>query len=214
MKNTLVKKIISTTAVATCALLIVMNNAWAVSVTFSELQGQFEQPAFPATYAANSVTMDLVSGVSQTANIGVINFDTGGNLQSSTTANLNSWDFTINGLQFSLNEFDSLSSPVTGVNTNSEYSILIGAGNTKIFDVGTLFTAQPSTLTVTLLASDFVYGDTSVALRNRTPLEITRSAEFLLTTSPVPVPAAVWLFGSGLLGLIGVARRKNTKQTM
>mgnify|MGYP003573512419 CR=1 FL=1 len=26
--------------------------------------------------------------------------------------------------------------------------------------------------------------------------------------SPVPVPAAVWLFGSGLLGLIGMARRK------
>lgn len=27
-------------------------------------------------------------------------------------------------------------------------------------------------------------------------------------TAPVPVPAAAWLFGSGLLGLIGVARRK------
>ena len=26
--------------------------------------------------------------------------------------------------------------------------------------------------------------------------------------SAVPVPAAVWLFGSGLLGLVGVARRK------
>ena len=26
--------------------------------------------------------------------------------------------------------------------------------------------------------------------------------------SVVPVPAAVWLFGSGLLGLVGVARRK------
>ena len=25
--------------------------------------------------------------------------------------------------------------------------------------------------------------------------------------SPVPVPAAVWLFGSGLLGLVGIARR-------
>ena len=24
----------------------------------------------------------------------------------------------------------------------------------------------------------------------------------------VPVPAAVWLFGSGLIGLIGIARRK------
>jgi hypothetical protein len=27
---------------------------------------------------------------------------------------------------------------------------------------------------------------------------------------PVPIPAAVWLFGSGLLGLIAVARRKKT----
>ena len=29
-----------------------------------------------------------------------------------------------------------------------------------------------------------------------------------LQLTPVPVPAAVWLFGSGLLGLIGIARRK------
>jgi hypothetical protein len=26
----------------------------------------------------------------------------------------------------------------------------------------------------------------------------------------VPVPAAVWLFGSGLIGLVGVARRKRS----
>ena len=31
---------------------------------------------------------------------------------------------------------------------------------------------------------------------------------FTLNVSAVPIPAAVWLFGSGLLGLIGVARRK------
>ena len=29
-------------------------------------------------------------------------------------------------------------------------------------------------------------------------------------TSAIPVPAAVWLFGSGLLGLVGVARRKKS----
>ena len=29
-----------------------------------------------------------------------------------------------------------------------------------------------------------------------------------LTVTPIPVPAALWLFGSGLLGLIGIARRK------
>jgi hypothetical protein len=30
------------------------------------------------------------------------------------------------------------------------------------------------------------------------------------TISAVPIPAAVWLFGSGLLGLIGVSRHKKT----
>lgn len=29
-----------------------------------------------------------------------------------------------------------------------------------------------------------------------------------ITVNPVPVPAAVWLFGSGLIGLVGLARRK------
>jgi len=34
-------------------------------------------------------------------------------------------------------------------------------------------------------------------------------ASLTVTTTVVPVPAAVWLFGSGLIGLIGVARRKS-----
>ena len=32
--------------------------------------------------------------------------------------------------------------------------------------------------------------------------------DLVVDIAPVPVPAAVWLFGSGLLGLVGVARRK------
>ena len=32
----------------------------------------------------------------------------------------------------------------------------------------------------------------------------------IVNISAVPAPAAVWLFGSGLLGLIGIARRKKT----
>ena len=32
--------------------------------------------------------------------------------------------------------------------------------------------------------------------------------DIVLNTSVVPVPAAVWLFASGLIGLIGVAKRK------
>ncbi len=34
------------------------------------------------------------------------------------------------------------------------------------------------------------------------------TATFQITTSPVPLPAAAWLFGSALLGLAGIARRK------
>ena len=34
------------------------------------------------------------------------------------------------------------------------------------------------------------------------------NANFDFTVAAVPVPAAVWLFGSGLLGLVGVARRR------
>lgn len=34
--------------------------------------------------------------------------------------------------------------------------------------------------------------------------------QFVGNPAAVPIPAAVWLFGSGLLGLIGIARRKKT----
>ena len=37
------------------------------------------------------------------------------------------------------------------------------------------------------------------------------SASGMYTASPVPVPAAVWLFGSGLLGLLTWSKRQNHK---
>jgi len=36
------------------------------------------------------------------------------------------------------------------------------------------------------------------------------AGSFIPSASPVPVPAAVWLFGSGLAGLIGLGRRHKT----
>jgi hypothetical protein len=39
-------------------------------------------------------------------------------------------------------------------------------------------------------------------------LKLDTDGSLTLTSSPVPLPAAVWLFGSGLLGLAGVSRRR------
>jgi hypothetical protein len=44
--------------------------------------------------------------------------------------------------------------------------------------------------------TDFITSDSGV------------TSGFFGGSTVVPVPAAVWLFGSGLLGLIGIARRK------
>ena len=99
---------------------------------------------------------------------------------------------------------------------------ILGAGtNTASFtgtiDVnGTFYTsadASVSTLTFTdgsLVDFNFVALDSSF---NSNFLEFDDFSDMAgqwgaVTISPVPVPAAVWLFGSGLLGLAGIARRK------
>jgi hypothetical protein len=38
--------------------------------------------------------------------------------------------------------------------------------------------------------------------------DMTAMTNVVITPTAIPVPAAVWLFGSGLLGLVGIARRK------
>ena len=48
--------------------------------------------------------------------------------------------------------------------------------------------------------------DFSGIMRVLTPTPLSASQEYL---APIPLPAAVWLFGSGLIGMIAVARRKN-----
>ena len=76
------------------------------------------------------------------------------------------------------------------------------------------------------VAEEFVYPDALTALSHAQSSTFTLSnsgvVSFLLTdtanldnrggmslsVNAVPIPAAVWLFGSGLIGLIGVARRK------
>ena len=85
-------------------------------------------------------------------------------------------------------------SPVdNAANTNlGGLGIMTGDGVSELDGMSDLVLAYNDNITLTAPLGDADYDDMLVR------------AEF----SPVPVPAAVWLFGSGLLGLIGAARRK------
>lgn len=75
-------------------------------------------------------------------------------------------------------------------------------GNTTPFDLsGTLF-PNIYTLSANANIGANAFGQEAVG----------GAADFSLdfNVAPVPIPAAVWLFGSGLLGLVGIARRKKT----
>lgn len=56
-----------------------------------------------------------------------------------------------------------------------------------------------------LIINSPAYDDNSSILRGTATIAVSG------TVAEVPIPAAVWLFGSGLLGLIGVARRNLVK---
>jgi len=72
----------------------------------------------------------------------------------------------------------------------------VGRGSGDVYGAGD-FVFQNSADT-----SQFTSGGWNVASASTVDLA------FTATFSPVPIPAAVWLFSSGLIGLIGMARRK------
>ena len=59
--------------------------------------------------------------------------------------------------------------------------------------------------TLILVRQDLTFSNVSFATKEHIDFAPPTLA---LSTTVVPIPSAVWLFGSGLLGLIGVARRK------
>ena len=79
-----------------------------------------------------------------------------------------------------------------------------GLGGTT-FDFVTINFTALSSAPISLINSTF--GDWQDGNGQSVPGVIFEGA--IVDLVPVPVPAAVWLFGSGLLGLVGVARRRS-----
>jgi len=93
-----------------------------------------------------------------------------------------------------------------------------GVSKTELLFGGPLFGAGETwqTASITTTLGDDVAGGVTLQLKSScgAVLGCVSDAYFdnvqmlIEPPSAVPVPAAVWLFGSGLLGLVGVARRK------
>ena len=79
---------------------------------------------------------------------------------------------------------------VAGVYWNWVYQVLV-------YGIGGLFALGGSSDTT----SGFLWSGS-----NRLP-----AGRLVLDTTVVPIPAAAWLFGSALLGLVGISRRKKLK---
>lgn len=74
-------------------------------------------------------------------------------------------------------------------------------GEYTFYNMGLGFTVHGLDADGNAIEQDILFGATCVSQ--------SESCAFTRTVvSAVPVPAAVWLFGSGLLGLVGIARRK------
>lgn len=136
---------------------------------------------------------------------------------------------------FGLNEFDTITATGTfddSVLTSGSGTIDFssGSGNTMTINVGTeTFTASndigygtsggPTITLGSFSLSDFNFlaslgtngavADFSSSFTSFDDFaNLFGDWQTSVSITPVPVPAAVWLFGSGLLGLVGVARRK------
>ena len=101
---------------------------------------------------------------------------------------LGSWSYTVHTLNYGLYEDEAGLIRMIGAwcytsSCQTSRNVVYGTNLTSVYDAQTNY-SQPS------------YG---TYLVRDNPNYI----------SSVPVPAAIWLFGSGLLGLVGVARRKS-----
>ena len=176
-------------AVCAVALLFApLSNAYAITVDY--FTGGFEEGAFVQGYFSGNVPS---SGVMGRSDLSDFSFSFSGNsLIPAFSVNFSEFlaaDPAYNGLNYyTVNGGLPAGSLVMNL-INGTYGVQLQSDSPQDpCGVG---------LTYCGLIQSVVVGTTAISYG---PMTVTASA--------VPIPAAVWLFGSGLLGLVGIARRK------
>ena len=167
----------------------------------------------------SSYTAGSYSGILYTGTPGG-NFQTGGPVASSGTVSAaGQLDLDFTGRTGTAQFFPQYAGAAWNIDNNTKQP---GTGLYEGFTTGTDSNVDPNTglpsLTLTgtnLVATANGFTGTLLSAGNvgaawgafdGTPY----SEVYNVTVSAIPVPAAVWLFGSGLLGLVGVARRRKS----
>lgn len=147
---------------------------------------------------ANQATGQLFNVDSTDSSQVTINWDgLSPTLATDTTNSSGDYSVDINSIEpLNFNSLLTLYFTVTPANPTINFRARLDTAN---LGTGQLFTGTSST--------DF--GNTA-ALDLVLPSGFSFSSESGVFLSAVPVPASVWLFGSGLLGLIGISRRKKS----
>lgn len=151
---------------------------WAHAVTYS-------------LYASLDGSQEVPINASPGIGTGMMTYD--------DVANQLNWNITFSGLQTgaTVSHFHGPAAP--GVNANPQVTIplgaFVGATSGTLIGMATLTATQE-----TQLLSDLWY--INIHTSTFTGGEIRGQVQV------VPLPAAVWLFGSGLLGLVALARRR------
>jgi hypothetical protein len=205
MFKTKLFKIIATTALATGVLVSGFAASAANIALIPVAQNVPDSSAFTVDIIAGDLPVGTSGGGIDVSWVGDATLDS---VYLATTDGADS-----NGNMFGGN-WDSVSSFLSGPGTidngtSSLTGLYVGsfAGLSGIQAIGRLnFTL--GTGTVTISAMDSVIAGGWSAWDGVNPYYDFTNTYGSATINPVPVPAAFWLFGSGIIGLVGVARRR------
>jgi hypothetical protein len=188
---------------------------------------------FAADTAAGDTIDFAVLGAQYIGNATAPNFKTAGVAQFLTTTNGNSTSSLANDTSNSLVKFGGLNGDISTINSNSGGAKSVEGANpatagvwdvtntlgTAYWDGGATNNSNTGSTVANLYyvtagtppgnTTRVAYTEVETASFSQAGLTLTSLGTITSTpTPPVPLPAAVWLLGSGLLGLTGVARRK------
>jgi hypothetical protein len=164
----------------------------------AELITQFYTLTDNSYYSSISTGKSILNGLLKVT-IDDINF----------TANIDYSTVLLNGSSF-FRPIDTLTTDVTGINSSALISgwygdpDYINYGNATLSPLPFICVECGYEMTLNLTANPLI-----LSYHESNPFD-TGEVNFELYVSQVPLPTSAWLFGSGLIGLLGLSKRKRT----